>query len=148
MMPTPQDQGLIELFQGHDDLVAGQITEREAQEVGDFWEAQVERMEYIGDDWLLSRGVNLAEPMTFNDTEVEKFCQRHVCALCGARLVASRENDGKFFANCPAHGPVFNDSQVHESVMAQVKSDRSAATMELNVRKGIDPETVLRELGF
>lgn len=91
---------------------------------------------------------NLLEPMTFDVDKIDRFIQRHVCALCGGHLVKGFAEDGLYTANCSNHGPVLATTHLKKSTFERIQNDILAGKIDLKEPERKSPGEIISDLGF
>lgn len=94
-------------------------------------------------------GENIIEPLTFEQSEIDKFIQRHSCGLCGGHLFSKFAPDRKYTAHCPEHGAMMDHTHTSKYKAEQKEQNERAGKAELRQpRKPRSEKEILEELGF
>lgn len=108
-----------------------------------------ERMERIGDDWLIG-GRDYLEPIYRLDLErAAKYANNHRCPECRAQLIAVDDGD-KYQVVCP-NGHEVSETTVITNQQAQLAEDAEVfGQMEINVASNPrrTEAEILKDLGF
>lgn len=92
--------------------------------------------------------MNLLDPLAFEDGEIDKFLQTHVCAFCLGHLNKFPAPGRQWIAKCTTHGPVLSHNAVKVWQAEQVQNGILTAQRELREPVKTTETELLKSLGF